>query len=87
MARDCLYVGITLTAVKAVTMAVTIMALGSLDGAFPWGADGAVIIDDPAMLEACLEGALGPGGTAGSIDREGAMMCLRAHAFGAPSQE
>ncbi len=87
MARDCLYVGITLTAVKAVTMAVTILALGGVAGAFPWGAEGTITIDDPAMLEACLEGAVGLDGAAGSIDRDGAMACLRAHALGAPSQE
>lgn len=87
MARDCLYVGITLTAVKAVTMAITILALGSLGDALPWAAGGGVTIEDPAMLEECLEGTVGFDGSASSIDRDGAMACLRAHALGAPTQE
>lgn len=87
MARDCLYVGITLTAVKAVSMAATVLVLGSIGDALPWGEGGGVAIDDPEMLEECLEGTLGFDGTAGSIDRDGAMACLRAHALGAPTQE
>lgn len=83
LARDCLYVGITLTAVKAATMAGTAAALAALGGAIlPWEAGTAVSIGEPEALEECLEGTLGFDGTASSIDRDGAMACLRAHALG-----
>lgn len=83
LARDCLYVGITLTAVKAVTMAGTALALSALGGSLlPWDAGTAVSIGDPAALEGCLEGALGLDGTAASIDRDVAVACLKEHALG-----
>jgi len=87
LARDCLYVGITLTAAKAVTTAVMLMALYGLGASLPWD-DGVVVdINDLSALEECLEEALGPDGTAASIDRDLAMACVRAHALGpAPSE-
>lgn len=87
LARDCLYVGITLTAVKAAMMAITLAALAAAGAALPWGADVAVSIDDPELLEECLESTVGFDGTASSIDRDGAMACLRAHALGSAPAE
>jgi len=82
LARDCLYVGITLTAAKAVMTVATVLALSALGGSLPWEAGTAVSIGDPAALEECLEGTVGLDGDAASFDRDGAMMCLRAHALG-----
>ncbi len=75
MARDCLYIGIMLTVIKSVILAiVTLSALVPLGSDLGWDLASADL-----ELRACLDGVSGLNGL-GSIDADAAMECFREHA-------
>ena len=80
MARDCLYIGMMLTAVNAAVLSIAVLSaaipLGiGLDQGLEWGMSSA---DDE--LRACLDGVPGLDGMGAPIDTEMAMKCFREHA-------